>query len=82
LPPVISGVVPSASVIRARSPSGTRPIVEQPAQPIRGGTIDVVGDVREEPDSEHRSAVPETTLQTRGCSPLATMREVATRRRP
>jgi hypothetical protein len=44
----------------------TRPIVEQPAQPIRGGTIDVVGDVRVEPDSEHGSGVPETTLHDPG----------------
>jgi hypothetical protein len=42
------------------------PIVEQPAQPVRGGTIDIVGDVRVEPDREHGIAVPETTLHYPG----------------
>ncbi|MGH7664399.1 MAG: hypothetical protein ACRENI_08930 [Gemmatimonadaceae bacterium] len=82
MPPVMSGVVPSACPYPGALFVRKAPIVEQLAQPIRGGTIDVVGVVRVEPDREHGIAVPETTLHDPGCSPLATMSEVATWRRP
>jgi hypothetical protein len=53
------GVVPFACPYPGALFVRRAPLVEQPAQPIRGGTIDVVGDVRVEPDRKDGIAVPE-----------------------
>ena len=64
--PSSRGSCPPRALIRGALFGRKAPIVEQPTQPVRGGTIDVVGDVRVEPDREHGIAVPETTLHDPG----------------
>ena len=63
---VLGGIVPFACPYPRALFVRNAPFGQQLVQAVRGSTIDIVGNVRVEPDRERGIAVPEATLHDAG----------------